>query len=61
MECVGAMMWKVQYKPNNDSQPWSTLKVYENKGDALLHALRISGDYYMVKVTDANDMLIWVS
>ena len=54
-------MWKIQYKPNNDSQPWSTLKVYENKGDALLHALRVSGDYFMVKVTDVNDALIWIS
>lgn len=59
--CVGVIMWKVQYKPNNDSQPWSTLKVYENKGDALLYALRISGDYYMVKVTGENDALIWIS
>lgn len=59
--CIGKTMWKVQYKPNNDSQPWSLLQQFDDKGDALLHALRISGDYYMVKVTDADDALIWIS
>ena len=54
-------MWKVQCKPNDDSQPWSTLKEFENKGDAVLHALRISGDYYLVKVIDEDDALVWIS
>lgn len=54
-------MWKAQCKLNDDSQPWSTLQQFDNKGDAVLYALRISGDYYLVKVTDADDALIWIS
>lgn len=54
-------MWKVQYKQADDSQPWSTLQQFDEKGDAVLYALRISGDYYLVKVTDADDALVWIS
>lgn len=59
--CVSKVVWKVQCKPNNDSQPWVVLQEHDNKGDALLHGLRISGDYFMVKVTDSDDALIWIS
>ena len=61
MVCIGVIMWKVQYKPNDDYEPWATLRQFDNKGDAVLHALRISGDYYLVKVTDEDDALIWIS
>lgn len=60
-EGIGAIMWKVQYKQADDSQPWSTLQQFDEKGDAVLYALRISGDYYLVKVTDADDALVWIS
>lgn len=54
-------MWKVQYRQNDDSEPWLTLKQFDNKGDAVMYALRISGDYFLVKVIDADDALIWIS
>lgn len=52
-------MWTVEYKPDNDSQPWMTLDSYDNKASAILHASRVSGDYYMVKVTDPDGSVIW--
>ncbi len=58
---MGVIMWTVQCKSNDDSQPWSTLQQFDNKGDAVLYALRISADYYLVKVIDADDALIWIS
>jgi hypothetical protein len=54
-------MWKVQYKPNNDAQPWSTLKTYDNKVSALLYALSISGKFFMIKVIDPNHSVVWNS
>jgi hypothetical protein len=52
-------MWIVQYKPNNDSQPWSNLGSYDNKVSAILHASRVSGKYFMVKVEDQDSSVIW--
>jgi hypothetical protein len=52
-------MWIVQYKPNNDSQPWSSLGSYDNKVRAILHASRVSGKYFMVKVEDQDSSVIW--
>lgn len=52
-------MWKVQYKPNNDSQPWTTLQEFSNKAGALLHASSVSRMYYMVKVVDPDGIEIW--
>jgi len=54
-------MWIVHYKPNNDSQEWSILESHDNKASALVHASRVSGDYFMVKVTDPDGGLIWVN
>lgn len=52
-------MWIVQYKPNNDSQAWSPLESYDNKAKALLHASRVSAEYFMIKVTDPDGCVIW--
>ena len=52
-------MWTVKYKPNNDSQAWLTLKSYDNKSQALLHAARVSGNYYKVSVIDPDYKIIW--
>lgn len=52
-------MWTVEYKPDNDSQPWTTMDSYDNKASAILNASRVSGDYYMVKVTDPDGSVIW--
>ena len=52
-------MWKVEYKPNNDSQPWTLLESYDNKASAILHAARVSADHYMVKVTDPDGSVVW--
>ena len=52
-------MWIVQYKPNNDSQTWSLLESYDNKVRVVLHASRVSGEYFMVKVIDPDGCVIW--
>lgn len=52
-------MWKVEHKPNNSSQPWSTLKLYDNKAKAMLYASSVSGDYYMIKVVDPDGSVVW--
>jgi len=52
-------MWQVHYIPNKDAQPWSTLGSYDNKADAIINASRVLGDYFMIKVTDPDDSVIW--
>jgi len=52
-------MWSVKYKPNNDSQPWSTLDTYDSRAWALIHAARISGDCFMVEVVGPEGNVIW--
>ena len=52
-------MWIVHYIPNNDSQPWSTLESYDNKASAIIHASRVSAEYFMVKVTGQDGSIIW--
>ena len=52
-------MWIVQCKPNNDAQPWSTLGSYDNKASAILHASRVSGECFKVKVDDQDGSVIW--
>lgn len=54
-------MWIVKCKPNNNSQPWSTLGSYNNKASAIHHASRVSGECFMVKVIDPDGTVIWVS
>lgn len=52
-------MWIVRCKPGNDSQSWSTLGSYENKENAISHAIRVSQECYMVIVTDPSGSVIW--
>jgi len=52
-------MWSVQYKPNNDSQEWNILDSYDNKATALDNAYRVSAEYFIVKVTDIDESVIW--
>lgn len=52
-------MWIVQYKPNNDSQPWSTLDSFDNRAGAFIRASWVSGDYFMVKVIGTDGSVIW--
>ena len=52
-------MWIVQYKPNNDSQPWSTLDSYDNKASAFIRASWATCEYFMIKVTDPGGSVVW--
>ncbi len=52
-------MWKVQYKPNNDAQAWSTYACYDNKAQAYIHASRISSEYFMIEVIDSDGNVVW--
>ena len=52
-------MWNVQYKRHNASQAWNVLGNYDNKENALIHATRALGYYFMVKVTDPDGNVIW--
>jgi hypothetical protein len=52
-------MWEVYYKPDDDSQEWRILDSYENKAMALFNASRVLSIYFMVKVTDPEDSVIW--
>jgi len=52
-------MWKVKYKPNNNSQAWATLDSYDNKAEALLHAARVSSEYYRVSVIGPDGDITW--
>jgi len=52
-------MWKVKYKPNNDSQAWAVLDSYDNKAQALLLAARVSSEYYMVSVIGPDGDIAW--
>ncbi|MCW8852474.1 MAG: hypothetical protein OQK44_07380 [Gammaproteobacteria bacterium] len=54
-------MWKVEYKPNNDSQPWTLLESYDNKASAILHASKVSAEYFRIKVTDPDCTVVWAS
>ena len=52
-------VWNVQYKRHNASQAWNVLGNYDNKENALIHATRALGYYFMVKVTDPDGNVIW--
>ena len=54
-------MWTVHFKPNNDSQPWSTLDSYYSSVSAILRATWVSDKYFMVKVTDPEGSVIWAN
>jgi len=52
-------MWTVHFKTDNDSQSWSTLDSYYSSGSAIARASSVSGEYFMVKVTDPDGSVIW--
>ena len=54
-------MWTVQYKPNNESQPWHTLESYDNKTSAFIYASRVSAQYHIVKITDPDGSVVWAN
>ena len=56
---VNQQVWTVQYKPNNDSQPWSELRSCDGKAGALLYAAKVSEEYFLVKVLDPGGSVIW--
>jgi hypothetical protein len=52
-------MWIVQYRPDNETQPWSILGSYDNKASALISATNVAEDYFMVIVIDPDGSVIW--
>ncbi|NOR42206.1 MAG: hypothetical protein GQ572_02645 [Gammaproteobacteria bacterium] len=51
--------WALHYRPDKVSQPWSILCTYDNKLSAIIKANQISGEYFMVKVTDPGGSITW--
>jgi hypothetical protein len=52
------MTYKVEYKPSNASQAWSTLGSYGSENSALAAAERIADRYFMVRVM-ADGYVVW--
>jgi len=52
-------MWEVQYKSNNDREPWCVLESFDNKTTATLYASRILAEYFLVIVTGPDGSVIW--
>lgn len=52
-------MWKIKYKPNNNSHAWITLDSYDKKSQALIHAGQVSGKHFKVYVIDPENNKIW--
>ena len=52
-------MWKVQFKPQNAMQAWSTQGSYGSESTALSNAGRAVGRYFMVRVIDPDGRTIW--
>ncbi len=55
----GNIMWIVQYRSDNEAQPWSILDSYDNKASALISASNAAEDYFMVIVIDPDGSVIW--
>ena len=56
---LGKNMWKVRYKPNNNTQAWSILGCYDNKAQAFIDASRVSSVYFMVEVIGLEGNVVW--
>ena len=52
-------MWVVHYRADKVSQPWSIMDSYDKKVNAIIKAYQISGECFMIKVTDPDGMIIW--
>ncbi len=57
--CIEKAVWVIYYRPDKVSQPWSILGTYDNKLSAIIKANQVSGDYFMVKVTDPDGSIAW--
>ena len=54
-------MWTVHFKPDNYYQPWSILDSYYSSASAVARASSVTGEYFMVKVTDPDGSVIWTN
>jgi hypothetical protein len=52
-------MWVVHYRADNVSQPWSILDSHEQKVSAIIKAYQVSANYFMIKVTDPDGLIVW--
>lgn len=52
-------MWKVRYKPNNNTQAWSILDCYDKKAPAFINASRVSSAYFKVEVIGPEGNVVW--
>jgi hypothetical protein len=51
--------WVLRYRPDKVSQPWSILDSYDKKISAIIKAYQVSANYFMIKVTDSDGIIIW--
>ena len=51
--------WALHYRPDKVSQPWAILETHDNKLSAIIKAYQVSGEYFMVKVTDPDGSITW--
>lgn len=54
-------MYRVQYKSKNAFQSWVSYGSYGNEAAALCVATRIKARYFMVRVVDRNEGVLYVS
>ena len=52
-------MWLVKCKSDKQSQPWSTVGVYDNETGAIVHASRLLGEGLMIIVTGQDGNIVW--
>jgi hypothetical protein len=52
-------MWNVQFKSNKYSKEWNILDSHDNKTSACIKAYQVAGDYFKVKVMDADGSVLW--
>jgi hypothetical protein len=52
-------MWKVEYKPDKNSQVWIVLNTYDDQSSAFITASHVSSDCFMVIVKDPEGSVIW--
>ena len=54
-------MWVLHYRPDKVSQSWCILDSFDNRASAIIKAYQVSGEYFMIKVTDPDGSIIWSS
>lgn len=53
-------MFRVQYKSQNAYQSWANYGSYGSEAPALAAATRIRSKYFMVRVIDARNQIVFV-